>query len=129
MRKRQMGTKSETTRLQQEIKQLIDELGWKQNLIAEKIYYEENDTDNEDELRRFQERFKKELSRGTTKPERLKKYLSMIPDLPGAEGIDLVSNKFVPTGAISDALVTGLKAISKEIDTEIRIYKSTPEIK
>ena len=124
-----MGTKAETIQLQRKIKQLIYELGWTQNLLAEKIYNEEHDTDNDDELRCFQERFKKELSRDTTKPERLKKYLSIIPDLPGAEGINLVSNKFVPTGAISDALVAGLKAISNEIDSEILAHESASEKK
>ncbi|MED5602844.1 hypothetical protein [Alloalcanivorax sp.] len=109
-----MGTKNETIELQEQIKQVIRELGWSQNLLARKIYTEIHDVDNDREIESFQERLKKELQRPTTKPDKLKRYISIIYRHPEAEHLDKTLNKYVPLGHISEYLSKGMKAISKD---------------
>ncbi len=64
-----MGTEQTTLQLQGEIKRLIQQLGKSQNEAARLIYTETNEFDDEDEIKRFEGRFKKQLQRKTTKPE------------------------------------------------------------
>lgn len=111
-----MGTKSETVELQEKIKQLISDLGWSQNKLARIVYTEVYEFDDEAEIYNFQERLKKELQRKTTGPDRLKVYLSIIIKHPEAVNIDLVLNKYIPMGAISEPLSDEMCSISKEID-------------
>jgi len=111
-----MGTKSEAVELQKQIKQLISGLGWSQNRLAEYIYADENDSDNDADKRAFQERLKKELQRPTTKVEKLKKYLSIILKSREARQLDLRINSHVPIGCISKSMSAAMKEISKEVD-------------
>ena len=75
MRKRQMGTKQEALEVQSQIKSLAAELGWTQNRLAQILYTELNEWDDDNEILKFQERLKKELQRSTTKIDRLKSTL------------------------------------------------------
>ena len=109
-----MGTESETIGLQQEIKRIIAELGWSQNQLARNIYTEIYEVDDEDEISSFQERVKKELQRATTKPDKLKKYLSIIYSHPEAERLDVFLNRYVPLGYISRTLSEKMIEISQE---------------
>ena len=111
-----MGTKSETIQLQEQIKKMIGELGWSQNQLARNIYTEINEIDDKDEILSFQERLKKELQRPTTKPDKLKRYLSIICSHPEAHKVDVTLNKYIPTGFISESLCKGMKVISQEAD-------------
>jgi nitrate/nitrite-specific signal transduction histidine kinase len=114
--KRHMGTISETIQLQETIKQMIGELGWSQNQLARNIYTEIHEIDDEDEILNFQERVKKELQRSTTKPDKLRKYLSIICNHHEAERIDVALSKHVPLGYISESLSKKMKVISQEAD-------------
>lgn len=111
-----MGTNSETIELQKQIKSLIAELGWSQNQLARNLFIELFESDNEDEMKSFQERLKKDLQRTTTKVERLKKYLSIVLSHPDAKGLDVIFNKPVYLGAISPSLQGWLTQISKDLD-------------
>lgn len=112
----QMGTNRKTVELQRQIKSLIAELGWSQNQLARNIYTELHEWDDDEEILVFQERLKKELQRPTTKPEKIEKYISIIVSHPDAKRLDTSFNKYVPAGAISDALSRGMSEISREID-------------
>ena len=111
-----MGTKQEVSIIQSQIKSLSAKLGWSQNRLAQIIYTELNEWDDDDEIHKFQERLKKELLRPTTKLERLRVYLDVIVNHPEAQKIDLVFNKYSPQGSISDSLSKGMSEISQEID-------------
>jgi hypothetical protein len=111
-----MGTNSETTELQLQIKTLIAELGWSQNQLARNLYTELHDWDDEEAILSFQECLKKELQRGTTKVEKLKKYLSIIANHSETRKMDVILNKPVPLGAISASLSEAMGEISQEID-------------
>jgi hypothetical protein len=114
-----MGTNEEVLALQNQIKDLAEKLGWTQNALARKLYCEINEVDDEDEILRFQERFKKELQRPTTNSEKLKRYIIIIISHPDAAKLGLVFNKHMPLKAISDELSNGLMKISRELDREL----------
>lgn len=111
-----MGTKQETLEIQSQIKNLAAELGWTQNRLAQILYTELNEWDDDEEILKFQERLKKELQRSTTKVNRLKKYLEIVVSHPEAQKLDVIFNKYVPTNAISSSLSKEMGKVSKEID-------------
>ena len=111
-----MGTNNETVELQSHIKILAANLGWSQNRLARVLYTEIHDWDNDEEIFKFQEKLKKELQRGTTKVEKLQRYLEILVNHPELQKLDVVFNKHVPQGAISSSLSRGIGEISKEID-------------
>lgn len=116
-----MGTKTaETQELQNQIKELVAKLGWSQNRLAREIYVELNEVDDDREIGRFQERLKKDLSRKTTKPQRLEEYINVILRHVDAEKLDIVKNRYVPLGFLSSSLTSGLAKISAEIDEKFK---------
>lgn len=118
-----MGTTPQTAALQQEIRRLLKKLSWSQSEFANRFYVAEtceSDYDDEDELRTFRERFKKELQRSTTDPELLRKYLDHLIAHPSAANLDVSLNRPTPLGAIGDELRQGLAVISTEIDKSLK---------
>lgn len=83
----------ESKQLISEIKRVCERLGWSQKELAEKIYLELNDDDNEKNIEAFCFAFVKQLQRTTTNPERLKEYLSIISNLPEFKKSSLVLNR------------------------------------
>lgn len=82
-----MGTEQTTLQLQGEIKRLIQQLGKSQNEAARLIYTETNDFDDEDEIKRFEGRFKKQLQRETTKPVCLQSYIDILVKVMKLEAV------------------------------------------
>lgn len=111
-----MGTQRDILETQALIKRLAAELGWSQNRLADVLYTELHDWDDEDEMSKFRERLKKELQRPTTKMERLRVYLDLLVAHPDVKKLDVVFNKHIPLNAISTSLSQGLMKISQEID-------------
>lgn len=111
-----MGTKQEVSEVISHLKTIMSELGWTQNELARIIFAELNQTDNEDEIKAFQEKFKKALQRDTTKIELLQRYLEIAVSQPEAKAIVKSFKKYSPLNAISPSLSEGMKKISKEID-------------
>lgn len=114
-----MGTTETTGALQEQIKALAVQVGWSQNKLARIIFVELNENDCDVDIRAFQERFKKELQRNTTKVERLKQYLSIMTAHPDVEKIGLIHNRYISSGHISAELEQTMRAISREIDIEL----------
>ena len=113
--KRQMGT----IELQKEIKHIISQLGWSQNELARIIYTELHDSDHPEEIRKFKERLKKDLSRSTTNEEKLRSYINIITQQRKFENSDTVINKYKPTQVISSFLSRGMSKLSKELDEQL----------
>jgi hypothetical protein len=63
---------------QEKLKFWISKFGWSQNEFARSFYVANNETDVETEIKSFEEKFKKHLSRTTTKEEIIDKYLDFI---------------------------------------------------
>ena len=114
-----MGTKQEAQEIKAQIKSLATELGWTQNQLAQKLYIELHEVENDTEMVRFQERFKKDLQRGTTKVEKLQRYLELMVNHYDAKKIDLSFKKHVRLKTISLTLSKAMNEISKEIDSSL----------
>lgn len=106
----------ESKQLISEIKRVCERLGWSQKDLAEKIYLELNDDDNEKSIKAFSSAFVKRLQRSTTHPEQLKEYLSIISRLPEFQKADMVRNQYIPLGHLSDFIQKEILHISRGLD-------------
>ncbi len=69
---------SETRELQEKITRIRCEVGWSLAELARVIYYEKYDDDDIDAVMKFEQAFKKQLKRPTTKPDVLHGYLTLM---------------------------------------------------
>jgi elongation factor P--beta-lysine ligase len=83
-------------------------------------HWELNDTDDEEELRRFEERLKKELTRSTTKPELLEHYLDVIRQLPECEKAGLVIPQYIDSKHLDSEIEEALRNISSDLSKSLR---------
>lgn len=108
---------TETEELQNNIKELIDRLGWTTPRLAEVIYtatheefeYEEN------ELIKFKDTLKHQLSRKKTKPNLLIKYLDIISQDSEFKKHCLVNPFYVRNVGLNNNMMQKMSRISKEI--------------
>jgi hypothetical protein len=108
-----------TIELQNEIKSLIAKLKWSQKRLGREFCIAIHDYDNDDEIRRYEEKVKKDLSRSTTKPELLLSYLEVISQHSEFENLDLVIPFYRKSGVLSDVTEKGMNSISKSISNLI----------
>lgn len=113
--KRQLGT--ETTRLQREIRQQLARMNWSQKRFAREIQaWEEPDEHSDKGHRHYEERLKKHLSRPSTPPERLLRYLELLQHTDDFNALQTV----VPIPSSADILETGmanaLTRLSRQLD-------------
>ena len=113
-----MGTER-TLELQKAIESLIARVGWSRKALARQLHWELNDTDNEEELIRFEERLKKELTRPTTKPELLEHYLDVLRQLPDVEKAGLVVPQYVATKHLDPDIESILLDLSKDLSKSL----------
>ncbi|HCI75904.1 MULTISPECIES: hypothetical protein [unclassified Psychrobacter] len=113
------GKWEESKQLILEIKRVCERLGWSQKKLAEKIYLELNDDDNEKAIKAFSSTFVKRLQRSTTHPEQLKEYLSIISNLPEFQKADIVRNQYIPLGHLSDFIQKEILSISRGLDKKL----------
>lgn len=66
---------------QEELKTWLKKIGWSQKRFARSYYYDFNDTDIEEEVLQFEEKFKKQISRKTTSVELVDQYLKYLYSL------------------------------------------------
>lgn len=112
-----MGTKTpETLALQSDIKQLGDRLGWSQSKIARHIYAEVHAVHDEDEVLRFEARFKKELQRSSTNPDKLKAYLEIMCKHRLLKALECRPSRAVALGQMSASFREEMRQISSELD-------------
>lgn len=104
--------------LQREIKKTLKSVNWSQKRLARELYYERNDSDDEVELRREEEKIKKALSRPTTKMDLLESYLNFIRSHRDFSVVDKVIPLYQSSGVLSDYLESELKEVSRSLSTE-----------
>lgn len=110
----------DTATAQNEIKNIISALGWSQNRLAREIYVATYDYDDDgDEINKLEERLKKELLRKTTNPKRLLQYLAIISRHNEFKNLDIIVPSYIESGTLSDAIVSGIKVVSKRISKNI----------
>ncbi len=109
-----------TFELQKEIENIISQFGWSRKKFARVIYTELNEVDDEEEIRKFEERLKKHLTRKTTSVDKLKGYIKILSQQTEFGKIDMVLNRYEPTQSISPFLVKKMENISKGIDEKLK---------
>ncbi len=122
----------DTATAQKEIKSIISKLGWSQNRLAREIYvatYDSEDhIDSDDEMHKLEEKLKKELSRNTTKPERLIQYLEVISRHNEFKNLNLVIPTYIESTRFSASFKSSMSTISKNISADIENADSDYEI-
>ncbi|MEH8016517.1 hypothetical protein MN202_04700 [Rheinheimera muenzenbergensis] len=124
-----------TIRDNKQVKQLQDEIiamqkqmGWTKARLAEVIYCELNEEDEDDEdasIQKFTESLKKQLKRDSTPPELLKRYIRIICNHDDYRKAGRVVANPVLIGAVDISILRGVSAASKrllqdmEYDTEL----------
>ncbi|MAJ68054.1 MAG: hypothetical protein CL584_00160 [Alteromonadaceae bacterium] len=111
-----MGTEQTTLQLQGEIKRLIQQLGKSQNEAARFIYTETYEFDDDDEIKRFEGRFKKQLQRKTTKPEFLQGYLNILTSWYESKGCNKKQLGAIKPKKISAFIAAEMRKLSEELD-------------
>lgn len=93
-----------TAQKQQQIRTMLDALGWSHKQLADVLYEELQCSEFEDlenvspeEIRKFREALKKQLQRDSTPESRLEQYVKIISEHPDfvALGLDVVVPKYV----------------------------------
>lgn len=114
------GDNSERACLVEEIRQLIKRVGWSQNKAAEVIHEVLDNSHTEGELKLFQEKFKKQLQRGSISIERLSKYLEILRWDSDVKRSGAVLNTYVSSGELSQGLSAELRVLSEEVGNRVR---------
>lgn len=110
----------ETQRLQREIKKLLKRMNWSQSEAAKRIYCEKNDSDNDDEISRFIERFKKQISRKTTNSSVLESYYDILciqREVVTREGVAL---RYIAGNILDPMIMREIISISREISDDLK---------
>jgi hypothetical protein len=68
----------EVKKLQSDIKRRLRETGKRQQDLAHMVFVEDHEEEDEEAAERFVETLKKHLSRPTTPPEKLRRYLEIL---------------------------------------------------
>ena len=111
----------ETKELQNEINDLLGRLGWSKNKAAKIIFMEQNENDDEEKhIKRFQQSFVKDLSRGSIKSEKLIEYLKVLSMQKEVRNSDLILPNYQKTGLLSSFMEGEMSKISKEINVAIK---------
>ncbi|MCC5796306.1 MAG: hypothetical protein JJU48_03135 [Methylophaga sp.] len=115
-----MGTQT-TQELQAIIKHLCNRVGLSQKSLARAIYIASQEYDDEDEIeiKRFEEKFKKALNRPTTAPQQLQGYLDVMRDITAIKKADMIVPQYHSTNVLDPELEKAMLEISKEITKKL----------
>ncbi|PLR60045.1 hypothetical protein QCBJ_26635 [Pseudomonas sp. QC2] len=104
-------------KLQTTIRQKLEELGISQAALAERIFIEDHDEDDETALARFTETLKKQLQRASTPTEKLHRYLEiLLADRRGLEARHLS----LASSYLSKQVLNDMHQLSASIDEQLR---------
>lgn len=104
----------EVKELQVMIKQRLAEKGMSLAELAERIFVEDHEEEDEEAQNRFTDTLKKQLSRPTTSPEKLRRYLEiLLADRHGLEGrYPSIASSYLPKQVLNQ-----MHKLSAEIET------------
>ena len=111
--------KSELKQKQQELKDWLKKLGLSQNVFAERIFYEINESDNEQEIQQFIERFKKAINRESTDIGLIESYLKILYQQNEFLKLGLVNHEAYCDDEFSDVFNKRMKKLSEKITDSI----------
>jgi len=104
---------------QQDLKDWLKKLGLSQNIFAERVFYYMNDSDNEEEMKQFIERFKKAINRDSTDIKLIESYLDILFEQNEFLKLGLVKPKFHYENDFDDMFNNKMKNISKSISEKL----------
>ncbi len=116
-----------TAQKQQQIRTMLDALGWSHKQLADVLYeelqcseYEDIEDASPQEIRKFREALKKQLKRVSTPESRLEQYVKIISEHPDfiALGLNVVLPKYVNHRCLNDDSLAGLAEISSWLDED-----------
>lgn len=110
---------SELKKKQNELKEWLKKLGLSQNIFAERVFYEMNESDNEEEIKRFIERFKKAINRDSTDIKLIESYLKILYEQDEFLKLGLVNHEAYFEDEFSKSFNKRMKKISKNITDKI----------
>ncbi len=111
--------KDELKQRQQELKDWLKKLGLSQNVFAERVFYEMNESDNEKEIKQFTERFKKAINRDSTDISLIESYLKILYQQNEFLKLGLVVHEPYCDDEFSDLFNKRMKKISKNITDKL----------
>jgi len=105
-----MGTKE----LQEEIKRLLNKLKWSQKRLGRELYFAKHEYEDDNlELKRYEEKVKKDLTRKTTKIGVLETYLDLISQHNEFKNIGFEIPTYMSSGVLGDEMEIEMEKISK----------------
>lgn len=116
-----------TAQKQQQIRTMLDALGWSHKQLADVLYeelqcseFEDLENASPEEIRKFREALKKQLQRDSTAESRLEQYVKIISEHPDfvALGLDVVVPKYVNHKCLNEDSLAGLAEISSWLDED-----------
>ncbi len=104
---------------QQDLKDWLKKLGLTQPLFAERIFYHMNNSDNEEEIKQFIERFKKAINRNSTDIKLIESYLDILFEQDDFLKLGLIKPIFYYENDFDDVFNQKMKKISKNISEQL----------
>ena len=111
--------KDELNKKQQELKSWLKKLGLSQPEFAERVFYYINDSDNEEEIKQFIERFKKAINRNTTDIKLIESYLDILYEQNEFLKLGLVKPQFYYENDFDNSFNKKMKEISQSISKHL----------
>jgi hypothetical protein len=111
--------KQELKQKQAELKEWLKKLGLSQNIFGERLFYHVNESDNEEEINQFIERFKKAINRDSTDIKLIETYLEFLFEQNEFMKLGLIKSTFYYEDEFTEDFNWRMKNISKNITERI----------
>ncbi|WP_462171623.1 hypothetical protein [Pseudoalteromonas xiamenensis] len=107
-------------KLSEDIEEMIAKAGLSKRAISNYIFCEiEDNFDDEDNMLRFYEKFKKKLKRETTNVSELKRYKEIILRHPSIRKSQQITPNKLTVGAIPESMERNIRGIAKDFLKEL----------
>lgn len=113
--------KSEVFKKQKELKTWLKKIGLSQNEFAGLFYDEHHENCIEDDVERFKEKFKKQLSRESTKVELLESYLDYLFSTEKFKEAGFFRPQCASAGILDPEIEKLMKNVSKELTNKSKL--------
>ncbi len=101
------------------LKDWLKKLGLTQPVFAERVFYYLNDSDNEEEIKQFIERFKKAINRNSTDIKLIESYLDILFEQNEFLKLGLVKPQFYYENDFDDKFNKKMREISRTISERL----------
>jgi 3-hydroxyacyl-CoA dehydrogenase len=90
------------------------QIGWTNTQLANVIYCELHEEDDDELMNKFAEKLKKQLKRDTTSPELLQRYIQLISNHHDFRRADFVLANPLRLGAVDQQILLAISTVSKK---------------